>query len=119
MSGKTKKHKMDIQKLFLHGQRCFDDCLEDVVDEEVEKTEFRWSDPTIWPEGRLPAEGEEVEVIAAWDLIYDLEEPSPIFRKLEINGILRFEDTADRVLNTNLLFVRAGKLIVGTQDEPF
>jgi len=98
---------MDIQKIHLHGQRCLDDCLEDVEDEDVPKTEKRWSDASIWPDGTLPQEGDSIEVRADWDLILDIEE-TPILAMIEVNGILRFEDGTDRVLNTGLLFVRAG-----------
>jgi len=54
--------------------------MEEVQNEDAEKSEFRWSDPSIWPEGRLPEEGEEIEILSEWDLIYDLDEPSPIFQ---------------------------------------
>jgi hypothetical protein len=78
-----------------------------------------WSDPSIWPGGKLPVAGDYVEVKAAWELIYDLQGDSPIFKMITINGILRFENTTDRHLRAQHIYVKAGELTIGTELTPF
>jgi hypothetical protein len=40
----------------------------------------------------LPVAGDYVEVLASWDLTYDLSGDSPIFKMITINGALIFDD---------------------------
>ena len=51
-------------------------------------------------------------------MIYDLEE-SPILEYLEINGRLTFLYGYNLTLKTKYIFVRAGQLIIGTEEEPY
>ena len=51
-------------------------------------------------------------------MIYDIED-SPILEYLEINGRLTFLQGSNLTLNTKYIFVRAGQLIIGTEEEPF
>jgi hypothetical protein len=44
----------------------------------IETTEKMWSDPKTWASGKVPLEGEDVEVPTGKNIIFDLEE-SPIF----------------------------------------
>jgi hypothetical protein len=68
----------------------------------------------------LPVAGDYVEVLASWELIYDLsDEDSHIFKMITINGILRFDDTADRHLRAEHIYVKAGELLIGTETKPF
>jgi hypothetical protein len=78
-----------------------------------------WSDPSIWPGGKLPVDGDYVEVLASWNLTYDLPGDSPIFKMITINGILRFEDKADRHLRAQHIYVKSGELTIGTEHTPF
>lgn len=60
------------------GFRCVGNCLED-IDNDVELSEETvWSDPSIWPDEKLPAEGENVQIVNGMNVVFDLEE-SPIF----------------------------------------
>jgi len=50
-----------------------------------------WSDVSNWPSNKLPAEGDEVEILSTWNMVYDIGE-SPIYESLFINGRLTFKD---------------------------
>ena len=52
------------------------------------------------------------------NVVYDLGE-SPLYKSLEINGRLGFLPGQDHKLNTRSVWVRAGMLEIGTEDEPF
>lgn len=51
-------------------------------------------------------------------MIYDLEN-SPIVDTIQINGRLTFQQGSDLNLHAKHIFVRAGELIIGTEEEPF
>jgi hypothetical protein len=90
--------------------RCIGDCLAAINDTAVEDTPRFWSDIASWETlGRLPVDGEDVEILPGWNMVYDLTD-SPVFRKLEINGRLSFLDDGvnDRTLRSKHIFVRAG-----------
>lgn len=74
----------------MHGYRCIV-CEEPVEEGEVENTVRRWSDPTSWTTGKVPVEGEDVEIKSGWNMLFDVQE-SAIVNKLTINGRLTFED---------------------------
>lgn len=54
-----------------------------------------------------------------WNMFYDLDEPSPILKRLEINGRLTFKPGSNRLLRANIIHIRAGELIIGTETQPF
>ena len=45
-----------------------------------------WSNEDSWKPNKMPKEGEDVVIEAGWNMILDLEE-TPVFDKLEINGV--------------------------------
>lgn len=61
----------------------------------------RWSDPTSWPSGRLPAEGEEVTVSSRWRMLLDITPPT--LGKVYIYGELMFEDQRDYNFTADLV----------------
>lgn len=61
--------------------------LEEVIEVELEEGQRLWSDPESWPEGEIPIEGEEVEILSGWNMLLDLEE-TPKLKSLTINGRL-------------------------------
>ena len=69
----------------------------------------------------MPTEG-DVDIIPGLWIIYDLED-SPIFDVITVNGRLSFLDDAENLPNLNLnckyIFVRAGELVIGSEEEPF
>ena len=88
-------------------------------DDEIEEEPRYWSDPRSWQTNKLPVEGEDVIIESAWNMILDIPE-TPLLRTLEINGRLTVQnDGKSYQINTFLIYVRRGELIVGTEDEPF
>ena len=113
----------EINEIYLEGINCLVDCEpEDIPEvEETEQDEFlNWSDPEAWPhrENQVPVEGEAVVVDSGMKLIYDIGE-SPLYKSVEINGDVIFKYSMPHVLNTYGLWVRAGTLTIGSEDEPF
>ena len=112
-----------ISKVRIEGIRCINpDCdLEELEDLPIpEETEF-WSNSTTWPDGVVPTSG-SVEILPGTNVIYDLED-SPVFDVLTVNGQLSFIDDEEYLPNVNLnvkhIFVRAGNLLIGTEEEPY
>lgn len=75
----------------------------------------RWSDPTIWPTGQVPRQGEVVNIPP--DLAVTLDVNPPGLKGLNIYGVLRF-DNKDLQLSTDWIMVH-GKLEIGTPSQPF
>jgi hypothetical protein len=80
-----------------------------------------WSSLTTWG-GDLankPMAGDSV-VITLGEVIYLDESPPPLYLVLVYGGTLRFADWAgDIAFNASYVFVFGGKLIVGTESNPF
>lgn len=75
----------------------------------------KWSDPETWPDGKIPAKGDDVEIPAKAHVVLDMspEELGTIW----IDGSLTF-DRKDLELTAKNIMVH-GRLTVGTEDEPF
>ena len=107
----------------MEGKRCSkEDCdLAIVVDLPISDITKLWSLPTTWKEGVVPVGG-DVEVLPGENIIYDLPD-SPIFDVVTINGQLTFmDDTALHPklnLNAKHVFVRAGRLLIGSTEKPY
>lgn len=109
------------KSLLVQGHKCLTGvCQTNVVEEvELEEGSRLWSDPANWPDGVLPQEGDDVIIESGWNMYLDLEE-TPILKSLEVNGRLTFLDNdTDITLNTYLLYVRAGELLIGSEDAPY
>ena len=61
---------------------------------ETDETRYRlWSDASNWPNGAVPADGEDVEVVSGWNMIFDLDETQTeniTYKHVQINGNLFF-----------------------------
>lgn len=104
--------------MLIEGLKCLTGtCNSNVVEEvELEEGTRFWSDESTWPDGVLPQEGDTVVIESGWNMILDIEE-TPILDMLEINGRLTFiDEDFDITLNTKLLYVRAGELLIGTEE---
>ena len=76
-----------------------------------------WSNSSIWPEGRLPAEGENVTIPAEWQLFMDVNPPK--MDQFIISGTLVIsEDIGDVLIEANNIWVQ-GKLKAGNSSSPF
>ena len=51
-------------------------------------------------------------------MVFDIEE-SPKLANIQINGRLSFLSGIDSHLHANTIWVRAGELIIGQEDEPY
>jgi len=78
INGKNNSKHPDTNEIKLTANRCGDACLEVVEIVEDVSGDMYWSDASIWPDGELPKEGEDVEIQSGWNLILDIEE-TPIF----------------------------------------
>jgi len=89
-------------------------------EQELELTERVWSNAASWEggHGKVPEEGDEVEIKSGWNMIFDIED-SPLLASLIINGKLTFKDDGDKRLNAKIMYVRAGELEIGTKETPF
>ena len=76
-----------------------------------------WSDPTIWPDGRLPTTGENVFINCSLYIVVDIEIPR--LAELTICGSLELGDTLNHVIEVDLIFIRGGRLVAGYPDTPF
>ncbi len=78
-----------------------------------------WSNKDDWTNGTLPLEGDDVHIEPGWNMVYDLNGSSPIYKLIRVNGNLTFDNTTDRHLRCKHLFIRAGELHIGSKEYPF
>lgn len=76
-----------------------------------------WSDPATWSNGRMPREGDDVNVPYGWNLVVD-ESPPPL-GTLVIEGNVTFTALRDITLTANYVIVRrSGILWAGSETHP-
>jgi cell migration-inducing and hyaluronan-binding protein len=97
-----------------------------LVVSEIEDTPRFWSQERAWADaasgeelGTIPGEGEEVTIASGWNMHLDLEEDTPIFEKLIINGRLTFKQGMNHHLRAKIIFIRGGELRIGTKAAPY
>jgi len=105
----------NVQDLFLAGRRCATEvCVEDDAAGLVSDIEQLWSDQDWWVSQDMtqPLEGEDVNIPATWNLVYDLipGTHTTTFGRIDIYGRLKFLDGTDRELSATNIFVRGGEL---------
>src|SRR5689334_5160245 len=76
----------------------------------------KWSDPASWPNRKVPAAGDKVEIDSGKEVILDVSPPA--LGGLTINGKLTFADKSDLELTTEWIMVH-GELAIGTEAVPF
>src|SRR5690349_1055237 len=76
----------------------------------------KWSDPASWPNKKVPAAGEKVEIATGKEVILDVSPPA--LGGITINGKLTFADTADVNLSTEWIMIH-GELQIGTEARPY
>lgn len=114
----------DLNRLTLTGIRCMpENCAPEIPDDIPldGRTRF-WSKLSDWTDGRtqIPQAGEDVIIPSSWTMMYDVALGDEVkLNSLEVNGELIFDDRADRTLKAYNLWVRSGKLEIGTADKPF
>lgn len=77
-----------------------------------------WSDPSTWSKGRIPRQGDRVEIIAGTRVEYDVISKEEI-ASLDILGELTFSHRVSTNLDVGTVTVlQSGKLEVGSEKEP-
>ncbi len=77
----------------------------------------RWSDPSAWPDGRVPGAGAEVLIARDVEMILDVIPPA--LRSLTIDGKLTFAEDRDISLETDWIYLRRGELHIGSEERPY
>ena len=78
-------------------------------------TQTKWSDPATWPNNKVPAAGDLVEIATGKDVVLDVSPPA--LNGVTINGKLSFANNADLELTTEWIMVH-GELAIGTEAIP-
>jgi len=75
----------------------------------------RWSDPATWPDHKVPAAGDKVDIPKDRSVVLDVS-PPPL-NGLTIHGKLSFADNKDLELTTEWIMLH-GELEIGTEAKP-
>ena len=75
-----------------------------------------WSDPATWPNNKVPAAGDKVEIASGKEVILDVSPPA--LNGVTINGKLTFADKSDLALTTEWIMLH-GELQIGTEAKSF
>src|SRR5687767_14154229 len=75
-----------------------------------------WSDPSAWPEGKLPGEGDAVTIARDLEVVLDVDPPA--LRSLTVDGKLSFANDRDIGLETEWIYLRGGELQIGSEASP-
>lgn len=67
----------------------------------------KWSDPATWEGGKVPGDGDRVQILGGHEVIYDTESDAAI-RVIHVAGALRFATVRDTRLCVGLLRIEAG-----------
>src|SRR5690606_30114576 len=75
----------------------------------------KWSDPATWPDNKVPAAGDRVEIASDKTVVLDVSPPA--LNGLTIHGKLRSANNADVELTTEWIMLH-GELQIGTEARP-
>jgi G8 domain len=75
----------------------------------------KWSDPASWPNKKVPAKGDKVEIASGKNVILDVSPPA--LGGVTINGKLSFAENADVELTTEWVMIH-GELAIGSEAKP-
>ncbi len=115
------KNKLQRTDLIMNGYRCVFNCTPTVVVVPISNETSLWSVPATWPSGKVPEDGEDVEIIPGANILLDID--TAILGNLVINGRLTFlnnlTNPLDLTLHAHTIFVHAGELLIGNETNPF
>jgi hypothetical protein len=78
-----------------------------------------WSDSDTWGGEFEPADGDSLYVPVGQVLLVD-KSPFGVLNAIVVEGILLFAENANGInLEARYIFVRHGRLIIGTEDSPY
>ncbi|CAD8069993.1 unnamed protein product [Paramecium primaurelia] len=111
------KQRIQQDLVALYGIFCRETCPAYTEDVFV-KIQKKWSDVSIWPNGRLPIAGENVTISYEFIIIIDIELPE--FDSILILGELWFDNgRAVTTIKARKIFVRNGKLVAGSITQVY
>jgi len=87
-----------------------------VAVQAAEAKASKWSDRATWPNRKVPAAGDKVEIPTGKNVILDVSPPA--LGGITINGKLTFADDKDLELSTEWIMVH-GELQIGTEARPY
>ena len=77
-----------------------------------------WSDPTIWSLGRVPINGDKVQIARGLPVTYSTVSHASI-NGIEVDGSLIFSTTVNtQLIVGNLMVMPTGTLQIGTASQP-
>jgi len=78
-----------------------------------------WSNASSWTNRNktVPKDGDSVVIESGWNMILDVNTPN--LTKLIINGRLTFLNTTNITMISQIIYVYAGELIIGSKDYPY
>jgi cell migration-inducing and hyaluronan-binding protein len=79
--------------------------------------QMRWSDPSAWPDGKVPGEGAAVTIGREMDVVLDVSPPA--LRSLTVEGRLSFADDRDIGLTSEWIYLPGGELAIGSEATPY
>lgn len=82
-----------------------------------ETTLRNWSNVTQWPNGVLPADGDNVTIPCEWTVMMDIN-PARI-AYFEINGDVVVQDIQNITIIAQNIWIKGGSLKAGTSSTPF
>ncbi len=71
----------------------------------------------MWPNGTIPAAGQDVFINGNWTVLLDMD-PNPI-RYMIVDGALIADDTRDIYITAQSIHIRAGSITAGSSSAPF
>jgi cell migration-inducing and hyaluronan-binding protein len=77
---------------------------------------MNWSNPATWPDRKVPAAGDKVEIASGKEVLLDVSPPA--LGGVTVNGKLTFADKSDVELTTEWVMVH-GELQIGTEAKPY
>jgi len=80
---------------------------------------YLWSEESTWGGETPPLDGQSVHIPTGMNLLYDLPpDETPLLQLVTIEGSLIFTDDFDQTFEAYYVFVRQGKLTIGTELNP-
>ncbi len=83
----------------------------------AEMRTVNWSDPSAWPDGEVPGEGDSVTIARGTEVVLDVSPPA--LRSITVDGALRFAEDRDLSLETEWIYLRGGTLQIGSEHAPY
>jgi len=106
----------------MKGYRCDGHCETIKIKNSAEsenRTRY-WNVSTDWTNNNntIPVEGDDVHIEPGWNMVFNLNSSSPVYKLVRLNGNLTFDNTTDTHLKAKHIFIRNGELNIGSKEYP-